>query len=185
MFTTVASRLLKPRAVGVLPTDTVYGLVARAADPEAVARLYSLKERENKPGTLIAASIEQLTTLGIKRRYLTAVEQYWPGAVSVVISCDAKLQYLHQGKFSLAVRVPDNEELQALLAYTGPLITSSANLPGEPTAETIVQAKDIFGDKVDFYFDGGEIKDRQPSTVIRIADDAIEILRAGAVDIEV
>lgn len=185
MFTDVASKLLKPGTVGVLPTDTVYGLVARAADPEAVARLYSLKHRENKPGTLIAASINQLTSLGIKRRYLTAVEQYWPGAVSVVIPCDASLNYLHQGKFSLAVRLPDYEDLQALLAITGPLITSSANLPGKPTAETIDQANAIFGDKVEFYCDGGEIKDRQPSTVIRIVDDAVEVLRAGAVNIEV
>ncbi len=48
----------KPGAVGILPTDTVYGLVARATDKEAVSRLYSLKGRDKKPGTIIAGNIE-------------------------------------------------------------------------------------------------------------------------------
>jgi len=177
--------LVKPGLVGVIPTDTIYGLVARAADQQAVERLYKLKSRENKPGTLIAASIEQLVELGIKRRYLTAVSQYWPGAVSVVIPCDASLSYLHQGKFSLAVRIPDDQTLQGILNETGPLITSSANDPGEPTAVTIEEAKRYFNDKVDFYVDGGDLSGRPPSTVIRIVDDAVEVLRQGAVAIEV
>ncbi len=185
MLDIAATELVRPAAVGVIPTDTVYGLVARAADQQAVERLYRLKSRENKPGTLIAASIEQLVELGIKRRYLTAVAQYWPGAVSVVIPCDANLDYIHQGKNSLAVRIPDDQTLQALLQKTGPLITSSANDPGEPTAVTVEEAKQYFNDEVDFYEDGGDLSGRPPSTVIRIVDDAVEVLRQGAVAIEV
>lgn len=71
------AELLLASAVGVIPTDTVYGLVARASDEAAVARLYSLKPRENKPGTIIAASIDQLVELGIKYRYLKAVEEFF------------------------------------------------------------------------------------------------------------
>ncbi len=51
--------------MGVLPTDTVYGLVARRLDQAAATRLYRLKKREQKPGTVIAASIDQLVELGI------------------------------------------------------------------------------------------------------------------------
>src|SRR5665213_2242664 len=94
----IADKLQRPAAVGVIPTDTVYGIVARAADHEAVARLYKLKKREGKPGTIIAADIDQLVELGIKRRYLKAVEQFWPGALSVNIpSTDPELAYLHLG----------------------------------------------------------------------------------------
>lgn len=169
----------------MIPTDTVYGVVARAADQAATERLYRLKSRDNKPGTLIAASIDQLEELGIKRRYLKAVEQFWPGAVSVVIPVsDPKLAYLHQGKLSLAVRLPDQPDLQRLLAATGPLLTSSANQPGQPPAETVAAAKEYFGDKVDFYVDGGDLSGRQPSTVIRVLDDAIDVLRPGAVPID-
>jgi L-threonylcarbamoyladenylate synthase len=185
MFDNAADRLLQPGAIGVIPTDTVYGVVARAADSRAVKRLYELKKRDTKPGTLIAADVAQLEALGLKHRYLKAVEQFWPGAVSVVIpAADPSLEYLHQGKMSLAVRIPDHPELRKLLEKTGPLLTSSANRPGEPPATTRRQAEDYFGDKIEFYIDGGDLKDREPSTVIRVVDDAIEVLRPGAVKID-
>lgn len=176
--------LLKSGAVGVSPTDTVYGLVCRAADPVAVERLYALKNREHKPGTIIAAKLQQLIDLGIRARYLKAVESFWPNPLSVVIPCGEELAYLHQGQHSLAVRIPADDTLRELLAQTGPLLTSSANLPGEPTATTIAEAQAVFGEKVEFYVDGGPITDHQPSTVIRVVDDAIEILREGAVRID-
>ncbi len=180
MLVDVESKLNNPGSIGIIPTDTVYGLVARAADIQAVERLYALKKREGKPGTLIAASIDQLEQLGLKRRYMKAVEQFWPGPVSVVIPvADPNLHYLHLGKQSLAVRIPKNDTLQALLKLSGPLLTSSANPPGKQTAITIQQAKEYFDGDVDFYEDGGNLSNHQASTVIRVVDDAIEVLRQG------
>ena len=176
--------LLTQGAVGVLPSDTVYGLVARAADEPAVAKLYAAKHREKKPGTIIAGKLQQLIDLGLRARYLKAVEQYWPNPLSVVIPCGEELAYLHLGKRSLAVRIPADERLRELLLQTGPLLTSSANLPGEPVATNIDEARKYFGDTLDFYVDGGTIADHVPSTVIRVVDDAIEILRPGAVQID-
>lgn len=170
--------------VGVLPTDTIYGLAARAADQSAVDRLYSVKSRENKPGTIIAADIKQLEELGLKHRYLKAVEHFWPGAVSVVIPCGPELTYLHRGVNGLAVRIPGDEDLRKFLRSTGPLLTTSANHPGEPPATTIDQAKKYFDGAVDFYADGGDLSGRPPSTVIRVVDDAVEVLRQGAVKID-
>lgn len=178
-----ADYLLTARAIGVTPTDTVYGVVARASDQAAVTRLYELKRREHKPGTLIAASVDQLVELGFKRRYLQAVENFWPGPVSVVVPC-IELEYLHQGVGSLAVRIPDKAELLQLLAKTGPLLTSSANQPGKPPATTVAEAQAYFGNGVDFYEDGGNLSGAKPSTVIRVIDDAIEVLRQGAVHID-
>ena len=179
-----AIAILQNGGVGVLPTDTVYGLTACAANEQAVSRLYALKHREHKPGTIVAASIDQLVQLGIKRRYLSAAEQWWPNPLSVVIPTGEMLYYLHQGLDSLPIRIPKDEQLQAILSKTGPLITSSANAPGEPTAENIKAAYAYFGDSVDFYVDGGDMSGRPPSTLIRIVDDAIEILRPGAVAID-
>lgn len=178
-----AIQILLQGGVGVLPTDTVYGLVARAADQAATDRLYNLKHREHKPGTIVAASIDQLAELGIKRRYLTAVEQWWPNSLSVIIPTGEALEYLHLGLDSLAVRIPKDIALQTVLTETGPLLTSSANQPGEPTANTISDAYRYFGDTVDFYVDGGDLSGHTPSTVVRIVDDAIEVLRPGAVKI--
>jgi L-threonylcarbamoyladenylate synthase len=183
-MTDAANKLQTNGAVGVIPTDTIYGVVARANDKEAVSRLYESKARENKPGTIIAANINQLVELGIKRRYLTAVADYWPGPVSVIIPCSSdELNYLHLGANGLAVRIPDDKKLSELLSLTGPLLTTSANLPGQPPASKLAEAKEYFGKNMDFYIDGGDLSNNLPSTIIRIVDDVVEVIRIGAVKI--
>jgi L-threonylcarbamoyladenylate synthase len=84
----------------------------------------------------------------------------------------------------LAVRIPPDKDVISLLQRTGPLLTTSANLPGEKVAETVTEAMEYFGDQVDFYVDGGDMSGRPPSTVIRIIDDAVDVLREGAVKID-
>jgi L-threonylcarbamoyladenylate synthase len=177
--------LIKNGAVGVVPTDTVYGLVAPVADVAAVMWLYQLKSRERKPGTVIAANIEQLAALGLDRQKLSAVAPYWPAPLSVVIDCGETLAYVHQGVGSLAVRIPAYTALRNLLEITGPLLTSSANQPGEPPANNLTEAKNYFGDQVDFYVDGEDAYGSAPSTVIRVHEDnGVTVLRAGAVNID-
>lgn len=178
-------QILKEGKVGVIPTDTVYGLVCLATNEQAVKRLYALKSRDKKPGTVIAASTEQLIALGVKARYVKAVEQFWPNPLSIIIPIGAELGYLHLGKQSLACRVVKGpKELLNTLSTTGPLMTTSANLPGLAEATTLAEAQKYFGDNVDFYVDGGDLSKRKSSTVIRVIDDAIEVLRPGAVKID-
>src|SRR5438132_13668651 len=97
---------LRKGHIGVLPTDTVYGLVARAQDKQAAERILSVKGRKYKPGTLIASNTGQLIELGIKPRYLKAVEHFWPGAISVVLPFPPELDYLHSVATSFPVRIP-------------------------------------------------------------------------------
>lgn len=179
------SKALSEGAVGVLPTDTLYGVACQASNESSVQRLYAIKKRDHKPGTIIAAQLDQLVELGLKRRYLTAVDQYWPGRVSIVIPCsDPALAYLHHNVGGLAVRIVDDKPLAKLLMQTGPLLTSSANNPGETPAGTIKAAVMVFGSDVDFYVDGGDLSKRGPSTLIRVVDDAVEVLRQGEVVIK-
>lgn len=175
-------RLLKNGAVGVIPTDTVYGLVCQAANQGAVERLYGLKDRELKPGTIVAANVEQFAAIGIPKRYMAGAERYWPGAVSV--ETPHSIAYLHQGTGRQALRIPDDVALRAFLLQVGALQTTSANRPSEPVAETVDEAKAYFGDAVDFYVDGGELRGRPASTIIRIVDDVVEVIREGAVKID-
>lgn len=176
--------LIRRGAVGVIPSDTIYGVVASAGNQQAVERLYTLKDRHHKPGTIVAASIDQLVELGIKRRYLKAVEHLWPNPLSVVIPVGQELDYLSQEVRSLAVRIPADPSFRSFLEKSGPLVTSSANHPNEQPAVVVAQAQAYFGEEVDFYVDGGDLSDAAPSTVIRVVDDAIEVLREGAVTID-
>lgn len=171
---------LKRGSVGVMPVDTVYGIVAKASNIEAVNRLYALKQREHKPGTVIAANVDQLIKLGLPETFLRSVAHLWPNPLSIEVQLGEKLSYLHQSTGRQAFRIPLDEDLRNLLQKTGPLVTSSANQPGEPTAETIAEAIAYFHDQVDFYVDGGEFKNTSPSTIIRIIDGKIELVRDGA-----
>lgn len=180
-----AIELIKAGNVGVMPTDTVYGLVARAADPIAVARMYALKQRDHKPGTVIAASVEQLVALGVPQDHLDRVKKWWPNSLSVETPLDTNLSYLHQDTGRQGFRVVADEKVRSVLEQTGPLVTSSANHPGKPGSVTVDEAWDYFGDRVDFYVDGGDLSGREPSTIIKINDDdSIEVIREGAVHID-
>lgn len=177
--------ILKSGGIGVLPTDTVYGLVARASDPAAIKKLYDAKKRISQPGTLIASSIDDLAKLGLDTSQLSLVARFWPGQVSVVVNAAGVAAYLKQMRRSLAVRIPDNSALLQLLVQTGPLMTTSANAPGEPTATTIAEAKAYFGDKIDFYVDGDTTIGDRPSTIIGFDENSrITVFRRGVVDID-
>jgi L-threonylcarbamoyladenylate synthase len=175
--------LIKNGAIGVLPTDTVYGVVARAADKTAVARLYQLKSRDHKPGTVVAASVEQLLELGVPQSHMQKVQHLWPNPISVETPLGDNLAYSHQDTGRQAFRVVAEPNLRALLEQTGPLVTSSANQPGEPTSVTVQEAKDYFGDQVDFYVDGGDLSGRPSSTLVKVSDEGIEVIRQGIVTI--
>lgn len=173
---------LKQGGVGVLPTDTVYGLVCDAANMDAVEKLYRLKSREKKPGVLIAADSAQVQKLGFLQSSVREAERFWPG-VSVVLLLGEEGAYLHQGMRAVAVRVVADHDLQQFLYKTGPLLTSSANLPGKPPANTVHEARAYFGDAVDFYVDGGDLSHRQSSTLIRIVNGKVDILRQGSISV--
>jgi len=175
-----AARLLAKGAVGVMPTDTVYGLVAQADNESAVQRFYALKNREQKPGTLIAANTAQLLALGVPQSEIDQVAKWWPNQLSAVLTVNGR-EYLHQGVGTLAMRVVAHPKIRELLEQTDPLITSSANQPGQPPATNLDEAAAYFGDTIDFYVDGGVIADALPSTIIRPTATGIEILRQGSV----
>lgn len=174
--------LLKKGEVGVLPTDTIYGLVGSALKKSAVEKIYQLKKRTpEKPFIILISSLEDLNLFNIQisdniKKFL---EKIWPNPVSVILPCpEEKFSYLHRGTNSLAFRIPKDSNLQKILKQTGPLIAPSANLEGEKPAENIEEAKKYFNDKVSFYLDKGELKSK-PSTLITFKDDKIIILRQG------
>ncbi len=173
------ARILRQGGVGVLATDTLYGVVGRALDERVVERIYELKSRRpEKPFIILIADFAGLEHFGIK---LTEEEkrrlgEFWPGPVSVILPCaDDRFAYLHRGTKSLAFRLPDKPELRELLRETGPLVAPSANPEGQPPATSIEEAKRYFADGVDFYLQGET--GTRPSRLIRLLDGDIEILR--------
>lgn len=175
--------LLKKGKIGVLPTDTIYGIVGSALNPQTVERIYTLRKRaKDKPMIILISSTDELKKFNIKltKKQKDILKNLWPNPVSVVIPCDEeKFKYLHRGTNSLAFRIPKDRKLLKILKETGPLVAPSANFEGEQPSQTIKEAKHYFGDTVSFYIDGGKIKS-PPSTVVRLNEGGeMTVLRAG------
>jgi len=180
--------ILKRGGVGVLATDTIYGLVGQAENCQTVERLYDLKERkDDKPFIILIANVADLEIFGVE---YTLEEKgillkYWPGALSVVASkLDPKFSYLKRGGRFPSFRLPNKKDLIEVLKQTGPLVAPSANLIDQEPARNIEMAKQYFGNRVDFYEDSGEVAG-EPSTVIEFIAGKIKVWREGAVRIEI
>ena len=172
--------LLKKGGVGVLPTDTLYGLVGSALLPDAVLRIYELKRRnETKPLIVLIAEVPDIEQFGVvlSEQLENSLAKYWPGAYSIRLPIiDDQFEYLSRGMDTIAFRLPDTEELREFLRETGPLVAPSANIENLPPATTIAEAKRYFGTDVDFYIDGGELRGKA-STVIEFDDEEVIIHR--------
>lgn len=163
--------ILKNNGVGVLATDTIYGLVGSALSKKAVSKIYKLRKRNTKkPMIVLIGSLKDLKIFGIKitDRLKNFLSKIWPGPISVTLPCPAqKFSYLHRRTKTIAFRLPAKKELIKLLRQTGPLVAPSANISGLKPATTIKEAKKYFGNKIDFYSDSGTI-DAAPSILIEI-----------------
>jgi L-threonylcarbamoyladenylate synthase len=168
--------LLKKGKVGVMPTDTIYGLLASALKKASVERVFKLKNRdETKPLIILISSKAEISKFDIRltndqtQSLRDLLKQN--GATSFILPCQStKFKYLHRGQNSLAFRIPKDKELLAVLRKTGPLAAPSANLQGELPAQNIDLAKLYFGSKVDFYLDKGP-RPSKASAIIRIKED--------------
>jgi L-threonylcarbamoyladenylate synthase len=164
----VVRQLLLDGGVGILRTDTLYGIVAKADNQEAVDRVYRLKSRdESKSPIVLISSIDQIID-DIENTLTNRLKDIWPGSVSVILPSPDAPVWLRRDNNSVAYRLPADDKLCALVEKTGPLIAPSANPEGMPPAMNIEQAQQYFGEDVDFYIDEGEVISDTPSQLIRI-----------------
>jgi L-threonylcarbamoyladenylate synthase len=180
-FDEQAISLLKQGGVGLLPTDTIYGLSAVAVNEQAVNKIHKLKRRDgNKPLVVLISDTEQLEELGLLKTQADLVKQYWPGPLSAILESTNIPAWLELGTSSLAVRMPDHEGLRNVIKKVGPIVSTSANWQGMPPATSVQEAESYFGDKLDFYIDVGELVNKQPSTLVKLENGKIKVIRSGA-----
>lgn len=173
---------LKKSNVGVLPTDTLYGVVCSAFDRDAVERVYQIKGRDKqKPLIILIKDIADLEIFNVKLldSQQNFLQEVWPGKVTVILRVEGDFDYLTRGGSSLAFRLPDDKNLIDLLKCVGPIVAPSANPEGAEPAKTIEEAKKYFDNAVDFYVDGGVLAG-EPSTIVAINDEKIELIRQGS-----
>lgn len=179
-----AGRLLRSGDLVIFPTDTLYALGARAADPRAAGRVREAKVRDDrKPLPLIAADVVQARALCSD---WTAAAQrlagaFWPGPLTLVLPGRSDLPVeVTAGGGTVAVRVPGTALPRALCAAAGALVSTSANVSGAPPPGTCADAVAGVGASAALALDGGPGRP-VPSTIVDLTADPPRLLRAGAV----
>jgi len=171
----------------ILPTETVYGLAADAANPRAVAAIFEAKGRP-RFNPLIAhvsgsAAAERLAVFDDRARILT--DAFWPGPLTIVAPlADAALvcDLARAGLDTVAVRAPAHPLARKVLeAFGGPVVAPSANRSGRPSPTTFADAIAETGASVAAALDGGACTIGLESTVIALLDGPARLLRPGAV----
>lgn len=165
-----ASLLLEEK-IGVLPTDTIYGLHCLTTDPSLIKKIYKLKKLPNDtPLITLIADEKELEQFGVEAGEFEKdlMKKYWPGPNTLIFDI--------KGGDTRSFRMPKNNFLLAVLKQTGPLVSTSANIHQMPFSKNVTQAVEYFGDKVDFYVDGGE-EDNPPSSIYRISKGDIAKIR--------
>jgi L-threonylcarbamoyladenylate synthase len=172
------------------PTDTVPAL---AALPEQGALIFVAKQRpQDKPLILMAACATELWPFvtGTHEEYeiwQQVAHKYWPGALTLVLPASARVPKVmipmeHQ---TIGIRVPDCAIAQTILAQTGPLATTSANLSGQPPLQTMAEIEAQFPGILTLANPSQEIQGMgAPSTVAKWTGKNWQILRQGAVRLE-
>lgn len=188
-----AEKLIKGGEIVGVPTDTVYGLICDARNPEAISRLYTLKKRpKEKPLQAVFPSVSSLKSfdLFLPSPLDKLAERFLPGALCPIAAAEraCPLSTVKEGgERSQAIRVPNFPLLLNLSSLCGPLACSSANISSGPASKTAWEAALIFEDSVPLYAFSDIKPGSAPSTVLRAAPDergGIEILREGEISSE-
>jgi len=168
----------------VFPTDTVYGVGTRPDDPAATAKVFEAKRRPRdlELPVLVATVSEARAVAAFDERAERLAAALWPGPLTLVLprGADASGWDLGGDPATVGVRAPHHPVALALLADTGPLAVTSANLSGRPPAETCDELQALFGDDVAVYLCQEGPLAGVSSTVVDLAHGPAMILREGS-----
>ncbi len=168
----------------IMPTETVYGIFAKALDEEAVNNVYRLKQRpKDKAMNLNIADIESIYDYAVNPpRYLDKlVSAFLPGPLTIILQASPKVPYwINSGLSSVGFRMPNHPETLAMIKKCGPLIGPSANISGHDSGTVF---KDILGQ---FQYNVDGIEDDSAitgvdSTILDLSGEKATILRQGAI----
>jgi L-threonylcarbamoyladenylate synthase len=180
-----AYQVLREGGVVAVPTDTVYGLIAVAADRGAVQRVYDAKDRDPAQALpVFVGSVEQAEIIGelnVAAHRLAAA--FWPGALTIVVrkkpSFDTRAT---AGEETIALRAPGDPVLREFALQLGPLTGTSANVAGREECHDAVQVRAQLGERIDFIVDAAPVATGKPSTIVDATDPAsVKVLRDGEI----
>ena len=182
----IAVRALQRDLLVAIPTETVYGLAARASSPSAVKKIFVVKGRPiGHPLILHVANKQDLSLwsqeLSTNARLLA--EKYWPGPLTIIVKRNDKVcDEITGGRDTVAIRCPNHPvATELLIRLTDAIVAPSANHFGKVSPTSARHVAEDFGDEISVILDGGECSIGVESTIIDCTTEPPQILRAGAI----
>jgi len=179
--------MLRAGRLVAFPTETVYGLGARAGDPRAVAALYAAKGRPSfNPLIAHVPDLAAAERLGaFSEDALTLARKFWPGPLTIVVKAresGAVCELARAGLDTIAIRVPSHPVARELLAKADfPIVAPSANRSGHVSPTTAQHVADDLAGRIDLILDGDASEGGIESTIIDFSGDKPRLLRSGGI----
>ncbi|HSL19253.1 MAG TPA: L-threonylcarbamoyladenylate synthase [Methylomirabilota bacterium] len=182
-----AAEVLRKGGVAIIPTDTVYGLACGISRPDAIKRIYSLKDMD--PKKPLAILVADMTTIGHYARgvttpYYRLMKRVLPGPYTFIFEATPEVpKIMLRKRRTIGVRMPDNPITLALLeALDEPLLTTSVRTPADEWVIHPLEVESTLDERVDLVVDGGPAV-ATPSTVVDLSGDVPVLLREGKGDV--
>ena len=182
----IAVRALQRDLLVAIPTETVYGLAARASSPSAVKKIFVVKGRPiGHPLILHVANKQDLSLWSqeLSNNARLLAEKYWPGPLTIIVKRNDKVcDEITGGRDTVAIRCPNHPvATELLIRLTDAIVAPSANHFGKVSPTSASHVAEDFGDEISVILDGGECSIGVESTIIDCTTEPPQILRAGAI----
>ena len=178
--------ILQGGGVIIYPTDTVYGLGCALSNKKGIDRIYEIKRRSRKrPLSFVCADLKDISRYArVSDFAYKTMKRLLPGPYTFILEASRLVpKTILPKRLATGIRVPDNKICLALVRELGqPIISTSVSTEDGEVLSNPVEIKDKFGHSVDLIIDGG-ILVSEPSSIISLVDDTIEIIREGKGDV--
>lgn len=173
--------VLKNNGVVIMPTDTIYGIVAKA-NRENALKIYDMKGRNyNKPFLILVSDITMLKkySCSITELEMSLINKFLPGPLTIILKKNNIDDVITANNDTIGIRIPDDKLLIDIIKKLDcPLISTSANISGEEIITECSMLSDSLKNKVDYIMNNG-VCNKVSSTIIKVVDNKVKILREG------
>ena len=179
-----AARLVLEGGLIAYPTDTVYALGCDPFDLDAVDRLVKAKERIKGSLPILVSSLGDAERIGeINEKSAALARKFWPGPLTLIVQTRSNLPgKVTDNSQSVGLRIPNHEATRRLILESGgAIVGTSANISGQRSLSTAQEVLEELGGRIDLVLDGGPTLLGRESTVVRILEYDITVLREGAI----
>ncbi|MCS3901635.1 L-threonylcarbamoyladenylate synthase [Methanococcus voltae] len=178
-----AKKYLKNGEIALCPTDTIYGICGYALDKNVVDRIYKIKNRdESKPFSISLqkkSDIQKYAKVNNVAKKL--INKFLPGPITLILPKKESIpDYIC--KDYVGIRIPDSKIILELSEI--PITSTSANVSGRPSSYSISKMDKEILNSVDIIIDDGDCEYKKPSTIVKIIDNDIELIREGSISFD-